>query len=333
MIMSETSPGSRDDRGHWRPDYLLQIPPHWQWPPRLPALLKWLFQFPGYLWPWNLLYLVIPVVAWLYLTPSLATMQTFEAGWIGIVLARNLAITLLFFGAWHVYFYVIKKQKNDYKYNAEPPATGTRRFLFGNQVGDNIFWTLASGVTIWSAYEVITLWAYANGFLPYIDWETNPILFALVLLLVPLLRDVHFYLVHRLLHWRPLYKAAHYLHHRNVNIGPWSGMSMHPIEHLLYFSGVLLHWVIPSHPIHALYHLFHAGLSPAKGHCGFERIVAGRNSLQLGNYFHYLHHTQFECNYGSDGMPILDKIFGSFHDGSEQAERRVKQLRMARSRG
>lgn len=330
--MSESSIGRRDDRGHWRPNALITMPAHCQWPPKPAALLAWLLRFPGYLWPWNLLYFVIPLIAWLYLTPALATMQSFEPGWIAIVLGRNLAITTVFFGAWHVYFYIIRGQGKEYKYNREPPATGNKRFLFGNQVKDNIFWTLASGVTIWSAYEVLTLWAYANGYLPYIDWETSPLLFALVMLLVPLLRDAHFYLVHRLLHWRPLYNAAHYLHHRNINIGPWSGMSMHPIEHVLYFSGVLVHWVIPSHPLHALYHLFHTGLSPAKGHCGFERITAGDKALPLGNHFHYLHHTNFECNYGSDGLPILDQVFGRFHDGSEQADRELKQARLARAR-
>jgi sterol desaturase/sphingolipid hydroxylase (fatty acid hydroxylase superfamily) len=82
--------------------------------------------------------------------------------------------------------------------------------------------------------------------------------FVAMMLLIPLVRDIHFYWVHRLLHWKPLYKAAHYLHHRNVNVGPWSGLSMHPIEHLLYFTGVLLHWILPSHPLHAIFHLPHA---------------------------------------------------------------------------
>jgi len=36
-----------------------------------------------------------------------------------------------------------------------------------------------------------------------------------------------------------MYKKVHSLHHRNTNIGPWSGLSMHPIEHLLFFSSIL----------------------------------------------------------------------------------------------
>ncbi|MER9165720.1 sterol desaturase family protein [Mesorhizobium sp. M0715] len=40
------------------------------------------------------------------------------------------------------------------------------------------------------------------------------------MLLIPLIQDLHFYLVYRLLHWPPLYKMVHSLHHNNVNPGP-----------------------------------------------------------------------------------------------------------------
>ncbi|MCP5149199.1 MAG: sterol desaturase family protein [Ectothiorhodospiraceae bacterium] len=308
------------------------MPAPFRRPLRAGALARWFLGFPGYLWPWNLLYFAIALGAWLALTPSLATMQTLEPGWIGYILARNVVITSVFFGAWHLYFYVVKAQGKAFKYTERPPATDSKLFLFGNQVRDNIFWTLASGVTIWTAYEVLMLWAYANGWLLYVDWETSPVWFVVLLLLIPVFREAHFYVVHRVSHWRPLYDHAHYLHHRNVNVNPWSGMSMHPIEHLLYFSGPLIHLVLPSHPLHVLFHLFHTGLSPAKGHCGFERIVAGERSLVCGNWFHYLHHTHFECNYGSDSVPVLDKIFGSFHDGSPEADARLKEKRLARLR-
>ena len=89
--------------------------------------------------------------------------------------------------------------------------------------------------------------------------------------LVPFIRDAHFYLTHRLLHWGPLYRIAHKTHHLNTNTGPWSGMSMHPIEHILYFSGILIHWVIPSHPLIAMFHIFHAGIAPTAGHTGYEK--------------------------------------------------------------
>ena len=135
---------------------------------------------------------------------------------------------------------------------------------------------------------------------------------------------------HRLIHWPPLYRTVHKLHHNNVNPGPWSGISMHPVEHLLYFSGVLIHWIVPSHPIHAQFQLLHAGLSPAHGHAGFERILIGRNTaIGTHSYAHYLHHKYFECNY-HDGTIPLDRWFGTFHDGSEEAHDRMNERFMAR---
>ena len=47
--------------------------------------------------------------------------------------------------------------------NRREPTATNRRFLFGSQVRENMFWTAFSGVGIWTAYEVVTLWAFANG--------------------------------------------------------------------------------------------------------------------------------------------------------------------------
>ena len=324
--MADTTGVTRDKRGNWSPDYLETLPAPMVWPPRLLGILKWLFGWPGYLWPWNAVYLGFALLAYFFLTPPLAEMATFEAWWIAAIFARNVGLTILFFGGLHLFLYMLKGQGTDFRYSTRMPPARDKSRLFGRQVRENVFWSLASGVTMWTAYEVVTWWLYANEMIPYLDFASNPVWFVVLLLLIPLIREVHFYLTHRLLHWKPLYRSAHYLHHRNVNIGPWSGLSMHPIEHFLYFSGVLLHWVIASHPIHAMFHVFHAGLSPAPGHSGYDRIGAenGRN-LSIGAYMHYLHHQYFECNYGGDGLPLIDKLMGTFHDGSDEAHERMKR--------
>jgi sterol desaturase/sphingolipid hydroxylase (fatty acid hydroxylase superfamily) len=148
------------------------------------------------------------------------------------------------------------------------------------------------------------------------------------LVVLPLWREVHFYSVHRLIHVPWLYGAIHSLHHRNTNPGPWSGLSMHPVEHVLYFSAVVIHWVVPSHPLHAMYNLVHLAMGPAPGHCGFEKIEIGSaRAIDTNCLAHYLHHKYFEVNY-SDGAIPLDRWFGSFHDGSPEAHARMK-LRLA----
>jgi sterol desaturase/sphingolipid hydroxylase (fatty acid hydroxylase superfamily) len=192
-----------------------------------------------------------------------------------------------------------------------------------------MFWSAVSGCGIWTAYEVVTLWAFANDVIPYLNWETSPVWFVVLFLAIPLIRDAHFYFVHRLLHVKFLYRNAHYLHHKNVNIGPWSGLSMHPVEHVLYFSGILLHWLVISHPVHAIFHIQATGLTPALGHAGFDKfLLGGKTALPLGQrYFHYLHHKYFECNYGGDGSVPLDKWFGSQHDGTPESHAIMKERR------
>jgi sterol desaturase/sphingolipid hydroxylase (fatty acid hydroxylase superfamily) len=106
---------------------------------------------------------------------------------------------------------------------------------------------------------------------------------------------------------------VHYLHHKNVNPNPWSGMAMHPVEIVLYFSVVLIHWIIPTHPFIFLFDLQHAALAPASVHHGFEGPIL-KKKLPTGSYFHYLHHRYFECNYGAPVLPF-DKWFGTFRDG------------------
>ena len=45
--------------------------------------------------------------------------------------------------------------------------------------------------------------------------------------------------------------------------------------------------------------------------------------IVLGDFFHQLHHRYFECNYGSEEIP-LDRWFGSFHDGTREATARIR---------
>jgi sterol desaturase/sphingolipid hydroxylase (fatty acid hydroxylase superfamily) len=328
---SAAASGNRIRRAEWRPPEPLRPPPLFVWPPRPAAFLRWLFGYPGYLWPWNTAYAVIATATWLFLTPDFARMKSFEPGWVAAIFGRNLALLVLIVGAWHLRLYVQKAQGMEYKYSGRWLAKGSSAFLFKDQLLDNIFWTLISAVPIWTAYEVATLWAQANGLIPVITWSAHPIYCVLLMCFIPLFREVHFYLVHRLLHVRPLYRWVHNLHHANVNPGPWSGLAMHPVEHLLYFSGVLLHWIVPSTPLHAIYHLQHLAFSPSQGHSGFHKVVLKDGCvMENDHYMHYLHHKYFEVNYGGDGTVPIDKWFGTFHDGSDEAQEAMNRRVLGR---
>ena len=323
--------GKRDSRGEWQPPELPKPSPLFSLPWRPWEIIKYLFGPQGFFLPYNLFYALLAVVTWLFFTPSLARTVHFEVGWIAEIFLRDVVLLILVAGGLHLRLYITRGQGTTFKYTNKWLAKNDAKFLFGNQTFDNVFWNLTSGAFIWTAYEAVTLWAFSNGVIPFVDWRVHPVYCVLIMLAIPFLRQAHFYFAHRFTHWAPVYKASHYLHHKNINIGPWSGLTMHPIEHVIYFTGVLLHWVIPSHPVHAIFHLMHAGISPALGHAGFHKLVTkDERGLMADSYFHYLHHRFFTVNYGVESVP-LDKWFGSFHDGSPEAHAAM-QARRSRDR-
>jgi sterol desaturase/sphingolipid hydroxylase (fatty acid hydroxylase superfamily) len=78
--------------------------------------------------------------------------------------------------------------------------------------------------------------------------------------------------------------------------------------------------VLPSHPLLLLYNLQITGTGAVVGHVGFDKIEVGEDSaIDTHAYVHYLHHKHFEVNY-ADGTTALDKLFGTWHDGSKEGE-------------
>ena len=305
--------GTRDTRGHWKPPYPARFPALFDWPPKPGAVLKWLFGFPGLLWPFNLCVFLIAFLTVNYFQPPLEICKDLAPGWIGVIVLRNYLLTLFIFGGLHLAFYTYKLDGIDRKYNPDFQDKPKNQFILGKQLPDNIIRSLVSGVPIWTAYEVLYTWAAANGRIPYLRFQDNPLGFIALFFLVLIIRDTHFYFVHRLIHWGPLFKYVHSVHHLNPNPGPWSGLAMHPVEHLLYFSGTLIHFIIPSHPLHFFFHMQHAAIAPATGHLGFEGPRLKGKPIS-SDYYHYLHHKYVTCNFGGDLIP-WDRWLGVYFDG------------------
>jgi sterol desaturase/sphingolipid hydroxylase (fatty acid hydroxylase superfamily) len=317
-MMDDTQYGTRNKRGDFAPKEHLQIMPLLQFPPQPVKFLKWL---PGYFLPWNMLFMALAAVMWFYLTPATETLKTLAPSWIAYLLVRNSLLVLVIYGALELRLYVKRGQSGRFKYNGKFPAEQPSDvFMFKSQNIDNIIRTFASGVPIWTAYEVLGLWAYANQWGPWALWSEHPYWLAAFGLLLPIYHELHFYCIHRLIHVPVLYKYIHSVHHNSVNPSPWSSLSMHPVEHLLYWSDSLIHLIVPSHPLLLLYNLQITGTGAVVGHVGFDKIELGENTgVDTHAYAHYLHHKFFEVNY-ADGTTALDKLFGTWHDGSKEAE-------------
>ena len=320
--VDETLFGTRNQRGEWTPERRAECGPLFDWPIGPRRIGRWLVS--SYLFPWNAFYAAVACAVYFLATPVSTTMRSWAPGWVAVILVRNVAIVAVWCGVAHWWLYVRREQETRFKYNARWPRNSDR-FLFGGQTRENVFLTLASGVPIATAYECLFHWLFANNHIVWLSWSTNPVWFVAWMALIPLFRELHFYWVHRLIHVPVLYRSVHALHHRNTNPGPWSGLSMHPVEHLLYYSGVLIHAVVSSHPLHATFQLVHLTMSPALGHIGFERVETGPSrAFHTNARAHYLHHKYFEVNY-SDGTIPFDRWFGSFHDGSPDAHEAMKQ--------
>jgi sterol desaturase/sphingolipid hydroxylase (fatty acid hydroxylase superfamily) len=322
--MAESKFGFRDSRGNYTPNKPVSYPPIFVWPLQPLSAIKWLVSIPGYFIPWNVFYVLVGLVCWFCLSPSLESFANLSLQTALLIFLRNSLLVALYFGAFHYHLYFKRAQKTEFKFNARWPSENSKQFMFSNQNVDNIILTFASGVTIWTIFELGILWIAAQGFVEVISVREYPIYFVVMIFFIHLWRDLHFYLIHRLIHLRPFYALAHRIHHKNTNPGPWSGLAMHPLEHLFYFSCAFVFLLFPFHPAFIVITLVHAGLSPAPGHIGFERIktLEGK-SFDTDSHAHYLHHKYFECNY-ADGILPLDRWFGTFHDGSDRSQKRLR---------
>ena len=318
--------------GEWNhtPDVLpLEVNPLFSWPPRPRAIVGWYWAswFPISI---NLGIVALAFGALAFAAPSL-NQAAVIGPWVGLILLRNFLLIAFLAGGLHWVFHREALQGRDHKYDPRPFPRRGRSFTFEDQVLDNALWTLASGVPIWTAFEMLIWWSMANGIAPVWTWSDGAVWFVAVFFLIPIWESFYFYWIHRALHSRLLYRF-HALHHRNTDVGPWSGLSMHPFEHLMYFGTALIHFVVPTHPVHLICHLMFYALYAVTTHTGFEGVWSnGRKRLHLGNFHHQMHHRYFEVNYGTLEVP-WDKFFGTFHDGTAQGKAAMRARLKVRAR-
>jgi len=249
--------------------------------------------------------------------------QKWALDWVLLVISRNMVIVYIAYGMFHWLLYECewtrKKWRSQKFWDANLREDGSLDTSKGyNPVRDR--WLTTVGVVCASILECVVLHLWAIGqWDSYGDLMSQPVRSLLLALALPYWADIHFFVIHRLIHpWCPrkfgrfdigkfFYRHVHSVHHKSYNTGPWSGLAMHPVEQLLFFSSILV--PIAHHPMHLYLGLFHKLIAPLAGHDGYA--TPGGDG-----YFHFLHHKYFEVNYGSPAVP-LDRIFGSFSDGTQ----------------
>tara|TARA_R110002049_G_scaffold305404_1_gene501971 strand:+ start:645 stop:1220 length:576 start_codon:yes stop_codon:yes gene_type:complete len=139
------------------------------------------------------------------------------------------------------------------------------------------------------------------------SWQN--ILFGVILL--TLWNEVHFYVVHRLMHQKMMMKHVHIIHHKSTIPTVYSVFSFHWFEALLLSTIPLT--IVPFIPFSIvavfIYPLVSILLNFA-GHCNY-RFGNGSNksnTWRLFGTYHNEHHTRGRRNYGF-ALNYLDKLF------------------------
>jgi len=130
-----------------------------------------------------------------------------------------------------------------------------------------------------------------------------PVIVATFIALI-VLNDAWFYFWHRLLHHPRLFRYVHALHHKSVDVNPFSSYSFHWVEGL-----ILGGWVLPVVLLVPIY-LPMLGVLQVVGlannvmsHLGYEFLPRGLLRVPILRWmntstFHNLHHRSFKANYG-----------------------------------
>jgi Delta7-sterol 5-desaturase len=137
-----------------------------------------------------------------------------------------------------------------------------------------------------------------------------------------LIDDTWFYWTHRLLHHPRIFKYIHKVHHKSIDVNPFTSLSFHWVEALLLTS-----WLIPVSmfvpmymPALGLLQIW-GFLDNIKSHLGYEFFPSWWNKslgkLLTSSTHHNMHHSKFNGNYGVH-FRIWDKLLGTEFKDYEQ---------------
>lgn len=173
-------------------------------------------------------------------------------------------------------------------------------------------------ILVFAGQAVLLVWLLRSGWLA-VSWERPLWSLAWELPLLYLWNEVHFFVVHRLLHWGPLYRSVHIWHHRSVLTTPFSAYSFHPLESFLLGAVMPLALVFHAFSPWALLGLtLMSLLLNVSGHLPYERIRPAWSLAMPYSRYHNRHHREFNAHFGFS-LPLLDRWFGGEPEASPGA--------------
>ncbi len=168
----------------------------------------------------NLVWFLIALTLYNVFPYDLEAGKTWACGWVLERAVVNVASTFIYFTFWTATTYYLRWTSRKYKQSNLGPSLS--RMLHN-------VWFAFLGCLTFTGWEVAFIHLYATGRLQYIPnaevfssvWNAATTI--LLIMLVPLWEEIHFYFSHRFLHVRVLYKYVHCVHHRNTDVDPFGG--------------------------------------------------------------------------------------------------------------
>jgi lathosterol oxidase len=201
-------------------------------------------------------------------------------------------------GSIFLFLYVWKKKKY-WSAKIQQRYPGNKQLL--HEIKYSFFTILIFGLVIfqvmWASKTRLTLIYYPIDKYGYAYYFFSiPLMF--------LVHDAYFYWTHRFLHWKPVFKMVHKVHHYSINPTPFSSYCFHPLEALIEVGIFpLLVFTIPYHVSAIAVFSVYTLTMNVMGHTGYEffpKWFARHKILKWHNTatHHNMHHKFVKCNYG-----------------------------------
>jgi sterol desaturase/sphingolipid hydroxylase (fatty acid hydroxylase superfamily) len=236
--------------------------------------------------------------------PSSLTIASLLQGFVGQAVAYFAVVGTVFFFVW----------RWGRERFAAARIPGPRR-LNAKQIRREIghtFVTLLAGMT--SSGAVVAL--HAAGLAKLSTAPASPWVILAWVAAGIIFNDAWFYGWHRLLHHPKLFRHIHVVHHKSVDVNPFTSYSFHAVEAVLLGA-----WIVPAAlwlpiPMTALAVLQVFGLANnVMAHLGYEFLPAWILKVPLLRWtntatFHSLHHSRSRGNFGLHTR-LWDRLFGT----------------------
>ncbi len=214
-------------------------------------------------------------------------------------------LTYFIFYAWKKNDWIQRKIQTTF-----PSAASIKREITYSSISFLIFALTGTGIYLMKVAGLTQIYTEFNAH------STAYFIFSIVVFIAA--HDLYFYITHRMMHHKLLYKHVHRIHHLSTNPTPWAAFAFHPLEALVEI-GVLpiMIMIMPLHPMAIFAWIMYMTLMNVVGHSGFEMFPKGFTTNKLTSWYntsthHNMHHKFVLCNYGLY-FNIWDKLFKTNH--------------------